>query len=103
MSNQSTSGLTLFSECGLAPETLAHLERDRWPEFERELRTRRNRKVHFDLCVWHIERPRWAWLIGKCRQWGEVEKVLNKHNVEHGWKHRGQVMKIEDGEIYRLS
>lgn len=86
----------------MSAEQLAYLERDRWPEFERELRARRNRKAHFDLCQWSEERPSWAWLIWKCRKWGEVEKVLNRHNVEHDWKHRGQVMEIEDGEIYRL-
>lgn len=84
---------------------LAYLERDRWPEFERELRLRRPRKIHFDLCTWHIERPRWGWLIGRCRKWAEVEKVLNKHNVDYRWKHRGAVIEFEggDGEVYRLS
>ena len=105
MSNPSTSDLTAFPQGGLAPETLAHLERDRWPEFERELRLRRPRKIHFDLCTWHIERPRWGWLIGRCRKWAEVEKVLNKHNVDYRWKHRGAVIALEggDGEVYRLS
>jgi len=95
--------LTAFSQNGLAPEVLAHLERDRWPEFERELRRRRNRKSHFILSVWYGERPQWAWLIWQCRKWEEVERVLNKHNVRHGWKHRWHVIEIEDGEIYRLS
>lgn len=99
-----TSDLTAFLQGGLAPETLAYLERDRWPEFERELRLRRNRKARFILSMWYGERPRWAWLLWQCRKWEEVERVLNKHNVGHTWKHRWQVMEIEggDGEIYRL-
>lgn len=103
MSNLLSSHLTAFSQSGLDAETLAHLERDRWPEFERELRQRRLRKVHFDLCVWHVERPRWDWLIWRCRKWAEVEKVLNRHNVDYRWKHRGAVMLIEDGEVCRMS
>lgn len=89
----------------LSAGQLAHLERDRWPEFERDLRLRRNRKVHFDLCTWHMERPGWAWLICRCRKWDEVERVLNKHNLGYCWKHRWHVMQIEggDGEVYRLS
>ena len=87
-----------------SPEQLAYLQRDRWPEFERELRTRRNRKAHFILSVWG-ERPGWAWLIWQCRRWGEVERVLNRHNVDYIWKHRRTVMEIGagSGEIYRPS
>lgn len=97
--------LTAFSQGGLPPDALAHLERDRWPEFERELRKRRNRKARFILSIWYGERPQWAWLLWQCRKWDEVERVLNKHNVGHRWKHRWQVIEIEggDGEIYRLS
>ena len=88
---------------GLAPETLAHLERDRWPEFERELRGRRNRKARFVLSMWCGERPLWAWLVWQCRKWEEVERVLNRHRVDYRWKQRRQVIEIGDGEIYRLS
>lgn len=104
MSNFLTSDLTGILQDELAPEALAHLERDRWPEFERELRLRRNRKARFILSMWYGQRPGWACLLWQCRKWEEVEKVLNKHRVSYGWKHRWQVMEIEggDGEIYRL-
>jgi len=95
------SGLTGFEE--ITPEQMAHLERDRWPEFERELKLRRLRKIHFDLCTWRAERPRWGWLICRCRKWDEIERVLNRHNVDYRWKHRREVMELEDAEIYRLS
>lgn len=101
MSNLHTSGLTGFSEHGLAPETLAHLERDRWPEFERELRLRRNRKTHFDLWQFYGDRPRWVYLLWQCRKWEEVERVLNRHNVDYRWKQRRAVMELADAEIYR--
>ena len=101
MSNLETSDLTGFEE--ITPARLAHLERDRWPEFERELRLRRNRKAHFALSVWHGERPQWAWLIWACRKWEEVEKVLNRHNVEYRWKHRRAVLELDGAEIFRLS
>jgi hypothetical protein len=51
MSKIFSSDLTGILQDGLAPEALAHLERDRWPEFERELRLRRNRKARFILTV----------------------------------------------------
>jgi hypothetical protein len=91
------------AETDEAPDRLAYLERDRWPEFERELRLRRLRKIHFDLCQWGGERPRWGWLINRCRKWEEVERVLNRHNVEYRWKHRRAVLELEDAEIFRLS
>lgn len=101
MSNHETSGLTVL-ENGNA-ERLAHLERDRWPEFERELRVRRLRKIHFNLSQWYGERPRWDWLICRCRKWEEVEKVLNRHNVSFNWKHRRAVLELDGAEIFRLS
>jgi len=82
---------------------LAYLERDRWPEFERELRLRRAGKIRFELCTWRAERPRWAWMICRCRKWEEVERVLNRHHVDYRWKHRRAVMEFEDAEVYRLS
>ncbi len=100
MSNHETSGLTVLENENA--ERLAHLERDRWPEFERELRVRRLRKIHFDLSQWSGERPRWGWLINRCRRWEEVERVLNKHNEEYRWKHRREVLELDGAEIYRL-
>ena len=84
-----------------AAEKLAYLERDRWPEFERELRQRRNRKAHFILTVWEGERPRWAWLIWQCRKWEEVERVLNRHHVDYRWKDRRAVLELGGAEIFR--
>lgn len=98
-----TSDLTALPQGGLAPEALAHLERDRWPEFERELRLRRPRRIRFDLCTWYGERPRWGWLIPRCRKWDEIERVLNRHRVDYHWKHRRAVIAFEDSEVYRLS
>lgn len=104
MSNLPTSDLTGFASSGLAPETLAHLERDRWPEFERELLGRRPRKTRFLLSAWGGQRPRWAWMIWRCRKWEEVERVLNRHRVEYRWKERRSVLELEwlEAEICRL-
>lgn len=99
--NIAKSDLTGFEE--ITPERLAHLERDRWLEFERELRVRRLRKIHFNLSQWSGERPRWDWLICRCRRWDEVERVLNRHNVAFRWKQRRAVLELEDAEIFRLS
>ena len=85
----------------LNPERLAYLERDRWPEFERELRKRHNRKAHFLLRQHDGERPGWAWMIWQCRKWEEIEKVLNRHNVEYQWKERRTALELSDAEIYR--
>jgi hypothetical protein len=91
--------LTGFEE--ISAEKLAWLERDRWPEFERELRLRRNRKARFILSVWYGERPGWAWLLWQCRKWEEVERVLNRHHVDYRWKQRWAVLELPDAEIYR--
>ena len=96
-----TSVLTGFEE--VSPERLAYLERDRWPEFERELRLRRNRKSRFILSVSYGERPGWAWMIWQCRKWEEIEKVLNRHNVDYQWKERRTVLELSDAEIYRYA
>ena len=64
-----------------ASSHLTHLERDRWPEFERELRQRRLRAFRFATSSFENERQPWEWLIWRCRTWEEVERVLNKHNV----------------------
>ncbi len=97
--NIPTSGLTVFEE--LTPERLAYLERDRWPEFERELRFRRNRKTHFMLRQHYAGSPGWAWMIWKCRKWEEIEKVLNKHNADYRWIDRRRVLELDRAEIYR--
>ena len=99
MSNHEFSGLTVFEDEN--GERLAHLERDRWPEFERELRKRHNRKTRFVLSVWYGERPCWAWLIWQCRKWEEIVKVLNRHNVEYRWKERRSVLELDDAQIVR--
>ena len=101
MSNHETSGLTVLENENA--ERLTYLERDRWPEFERELRLRRLRKIHFDLCQWSGERPRWGWMINRCRKWEEIERVLNRHNVAFCWKHRRAVLELDGAEIFRLS
>jgi len=62
-------------------ERLAHLERDRWPEFERELRRRRPRRFHFDAHHYGAPSQSWEWLVRSCRTWTEVERVLNRHRV----------------------
>lgn len=93
--------LTAFEET--PPEQLAWLERDRWPEFERELRQRRSRKARFVLSVWGGERPLWAWLIWQCRKWEEVERVLNRHQVDYRWKHRRAVLELDGASIFRCA
>ena len=101
MSNHEFSGLTVFEDEN--PERLAHLERDRWPEFERELRMRRNRKTHFLFRARYGDRPGWAWMILQCRKWEEVEKVLNKQNEDYRWVDRGWVLESDCAEIYRYA
>ena len=96
-----TSGLTGF--CEVTPEQMSNLERDRWPEFARELMVRRLRKIHFDFCQWIGEQPCWGWMISRCRKWEEVERVLNKHNVEYRWKDRRSVLELDDAQIVRVS
>jgi len=99
MSKTQSSGLTVLEEG--AAERLAHLERDRWPEFERELRLRRNRKPRFILSVWEGERPRWAWLVWSCRKWDEVERVLNRNKVR--WERKGNQIEMDGMNIYRCA
>ena len=95
------SFLTPFEE--ITPDRLAYLERDRWPEFERELMKRRNRKTHFLLRQIYGARPYWAWMVGQCRKWEEIEKVLNKHNIDYRWKERRWVLESDSAEIYRYA
>ena len=91
------SDLTMLAE--ISPEHLAYLERDRWPEFERELRFRRNRKTHFLYRQRYGERPGWSWMISQCRKWEEIEKVLNKHNVDYRWIERRWVLESDCADI----
>ena len=90
---------TLFDLTGSDAERLAHLERDRWPEFERELRARRWRVVRFDVHHYGMEKQRWEWLLWRCRNWGEVERVLNRHRVP--WEQGQREILIEGATIYR--
>jgi hypothetical protein len=80
-------------------ERLRYLERDRWPEFERELRLRRPRKFRFDIHHYGLAPQRWEWLVHRCRSWAEVERVLNYNRVD--WKReRGEIV-LEDATIFR--
>lgn len=90
MSNLQTSGLT--EKAGVA-----HLERDRWPEFERELTKRRS--IHF--CVHHYgaERQEWERFVPRCRNWKEVERVLNRYKAD--WKKKAGAIEMADASIYR--
>ena len=96
-----TCGLTVLEDEN--PERLAYLERDRWPEFERELRMRRNRKTHFLLRPRYGDRPRWDWMITQCRKWEEIERVLNKQNENYRWIDRRWVLESDSVEIYRYA
>ena len=91
----SSSTLTGFEP--IASEALAHLERDRWPEFERELGRRRG--CRFDIHHYGMERKRWEWLAQRCRNWSEVERVLNRHRVD--WRHERGELLLEGATIYR--
>lgn len=97
MSKSDFSDLTHFSP---APsEAVTHLERDRWPEFERELRRRRPRITRFDVHHYGAERQPWEWLVWPCRTWAEVERVLNRHRVD--WEREGGEIVMEGMRIYR--
>ena len=82
-----------------AAEALRHLERDRWPEFERELWARRPCRYHFDLHHYGADPARWEWLVHRCRNWSEVERVLNRHRVP--WEQGQREILIEGATIYR--
>ena len=76
-----------------------HLERDRWPELERELSLRRLRLIRFDVHHYGAPGAPWEWLLHRCRTWAEVERVLNRHRV--AWKReRGEIL-IDGATIYR--
>jgi hypothetical protein len=93
--------LTEHVQCDEVNEDrLRHLERDRWPEFERELRLRRPRKVHFSVAQYRVgERPRWEWMVTRCRTWTEVEQVLNRHRVD--WKREHGEIVVDGANVYR--
>ena len=78
---------------------IAHLDRDRWPEFERELRMRRLRKVSFDCHHYVAESQPWEWQVCRCRSWAELEKVLNWQRV--GWERKGGRIEMEGMSIFR--
>jgi hypothetical protein len=95
MSKSFSSGLT-----GLEPsQSLAYLERDRWPEFEKELRARRPRVIHFDIHHYGEGNQPWEWLIWRCRNWSEIERVLNRHRVD--WNREDGVIVMEGMRILR--
>jgi hypothetical protein len=97
MSKNLSSDLTPFSP--VAPDTLAHLERARWPELERELKCRRPRRYRFDLHHYGLAPQRWEWLVHRCRTWGEVERVLNRHRVD--WRRERGEMLLDGATIFR--
>jgi hypothetical protein len=96
----SSSALTGFApdEAG-ADARLAHLGRDRWPEFERELRSRRWRVVRFDCHHYGAERQPWESLVRSCRTWAEVERVLNKHGVD--WRREDGRLVLDRMSVFR--
>ncbi len=97
MSQDQSSALTVFEQS--EAERLAHLERDRWPEFERELWRRRLRRCWFDIHHYGLAPQRWEWMVHRCRNWTEVERVLNRHRVD--WRReRGETV-IDGATIYR--
>jgi hypothetical protein len=80
-------------------ERLVHLERDRWPEFERELWARRPRRFRFGIHHYGLAPQRWEWALHRCRTWDEVERVLNKHRVE--WRReRGEIL-LDGATVHR--
>jgi len=93
----SSSALTGLEQ--IDAERLAYIERDRWPEFERELRQRRPRKFHFGTCSYDGERRGWEWLVHRCRTWTEVERVLNRHRVN--WEREHGEIVMDGMSIYR--
>lgn len=95
--NIATSALTGLEQIGA--ERLAYLERDRWPEFERELRQRRPRITRFDVHHYGDGRQPWEWLVWRCRTWAEVERVINRHKVD--WKREHGRIVMDGMSIYR--
>jgi hypothetical protein len=89
--NESSSGLTTLSDPG----------RDRWPEFERELRQRRPRRFRFDTCNHDGDRRGWEWMVWRCRTWTEVSRVLNKHRVD--WERSQGQIRMDGMTINRAS
>ena len=96
-----TFDLTGFEAGSVPAEVLAHLERDRWPEFYRELYRRRPRKFYFDIHHYGMERQDWEWMVGRSRSWSEVERVLNQHRVDWTRANRHEVL-VNGATIYRM-
>jgi hypothetical protein len=99
MSKSASSGLTGFE--GEVADRLPHLERDRWPELERELRLRRPRRFRFGIHHYGMETQSWEWLIYRCRTWEEIERVLNRHRAL--WNRQGREIVMDGATIYRQS
>jgi hypothetical protein len=83
----------------LGAGALAELERDRWPEFERELRGRRPRRFRFDVHHYGASCQGWEWLVRSCRTWAEVERVLNRHRVM--WEREAGELVLAGMRIFR--
>lgn len=85
-----------------SPAERAHLDRDRWPEFERELRARRPRRAHFRVLRGaDQDNAPWEWLVMRCRTRGEVERVLNRYRVD--WELREREVDVPGARIVRCS
>ena len=83
----------------LTEEQRQHLERDRWPEFERELYRRRLRKIRFSVYHQTMRKELWEWMICRCRNWNEVERVLNRHKVQ--WERKGREIEMDGLTVFR--
>ena len=99
--NSATLTAAQPNQTGLSAEQIAHLERDRWPEFKRELNRRRPRKFYFDIHHYGMERQDWEWMVGRSRSWSEVERVLNQHRVDWTRANRHEVL-VNGATIYRM-
>lgn len=100
MSKNESSDLTVFS----GAEAIA----DRFPAFQRELGKRRDRITRFYLHNYGMAANGWDWMIGRCRNWTEVERVLNRHNVDWQWERKratptaAAAIALEGGRIERI-
>lgn len=83
----------------LSAERLRYLERDRWPEFERELWRRRPRRIRFDIHHYGMAEQRWEWQMRHCRTWEEVERVLNHHRVD--WRRESRELLLDGATVFR--
>ena len=98
MSNSQSSSLTVFVE----------VPADRFPNFERELGKRRFLSIRFEFHHFGMSPQPWDWMIGRCRNWSEVERILNWHNVDWQWERKRATtsacaaIALDGGRISRL-